>query len=341
MSVAVARGRLRRVRRWRTMVGVLALLVLLVFALSLMVGARFYGPDKVLRVIMGEPVPGASFTVGVLRLPRACLAVLTGFCFGLAGAMFQTLLRNVLASPDVIGVNSGASAAAVFAIVMLGVRSAATVSLLAVLAALATAAVIYLLAYRDGVLGARLVLIGIGVAAMLNSVVAYCVIRAANWDLPVAMRWLTGSLNGASWRQALPVAAAVAVFVPPLLAQARNLELLRLGTDAASALGVRVERTRIIAIIAATALIAFATAAAGPIAFVALLSGPLAARIVGPVGSPLIPAGLVGALLVLLADLIAQFAFATRYPVGVITGALGAPYLLFLLIRTNHRGGSR
>ena len=341
MSVAiVTRGRVRRIRAWWIAVAILSALVLTVFAVSLMVGPTFYGFDKVIRVILGERVPGASFSVGVLRLPRACLAGLTGFAFGLAGVMFQTMLRNALASPDVIGISTGASAAAVYTIVMLSVHSMVTVSTVAIVAALLTAGLIYLLAYSDGVSGARLILVGIGVAAMLNSVVGYVLLRASNWDLQTSMRWLTGSLNGGSWRQGLPLAVAVAVLTPLLLAQARNLEVLRLGNDAASALGVRVERTRIIAIVTATALIACATAAAGPIAFVAFLSGPIAARIIGPGGSLLVPSGLVGALLVLLADLVAQYAFDTRYPVGVITGALGAPYLVYLLIRTNRAGGS-
>lgn len=339
-AAEIARGRGRRARRVRTVTAVLAVLVVAVYCLSLMVGKTFYGPDEVWRVIIGERVRGATFTVGVLRLPRATLALLAGFAFGIAGAMFQTMLRNALAAPDVIGISSGASAAAVYAIVILKIPSATTVSLLAIVAALATSLAIYLLAYRGGMLGSRLILVGIGVAAMLDSVVSYVIIRAASWDLQTAMRWLTGSLNSASWEQVRPLLAAVVVFVPLLLLLARNLEQLRLGNDAAAALGVPVERTRLAAIIAATALIAFATAAAGPIAFVAFLSGPIAARIVGPAGSLLVPAGLVGSLLVLAADLAAQYAFGTRYPVGVITGALGAPYLVFLLIRTNRAGGS-
>jgi iron complex transport system permease protein len=199
---------------------------------------------------------------------------------------------------------------------------------------------IYLLAYKDGVVGTRLILIGIGIAAILKSLVSYLLVRAAAWDLQVAMRWLTGSLNGAAWSRALPLAVAVAVFVPLLLGQARNLEQLRLGDDAAAALGVRVERTRLVAILGAVALIAFATAATGPIAFVAFLAGPIAARIIGPSGSLMIPAALVGALLVLVSDLIGQYAFGTRYPVGVITGAVGALYLVFLLARTHRSGGS-
>ncbi len=335
----VARGRVRRAGRRRAICLILLLLVVAAYTISLMVGQRFYGPGEVFRVILGDTVPGASFTVGELRLPRASLAVLAGASFGLSGITFQTMLRNALAAPDVIGISSGASAAAVVAIVIFSLDET-SVSLLAVTAALATAAVTYLLSFRQGVVGTRLILIGIGIAAMLDSVVAYVIVRAASWDLQTAMRWLAGSLNGAAWDQLLPLALAAAVCVPMLLVQGRNLSLMQLGDDAAVALGVRAERTRILAIVAAVALIAFATAAAGPIAFVAFLSGPIAARIVGPGGSLMVPAALVGALLVLLADFAGQFAFGTRYPVGVITGVLGAPYLVYLLVRTNRSGGS-
>ena len=335
----IAGGRVRRANRRRLISVVLLALVLAAYAGSLMVGQRFYGPDEVLRVIIGDTVPGASFTVGELRLPRATMAALAGASFGLGGITFQTMLRNPLAAPDVIGITSGASAAAVIAIVILKLDETA-VSLLAIVAALATATVTYLLSFRGGVVGTRLILIGIGIAAMLDSVVAYVIVRAASWDLQTAMRWLTGSLNGATWGQVLPLALAAVVCVPVLLAQSRDLTAMQLGDEAAVALGVRAERTRVLSIVAAVALIAFATAAAGPIAFVAFLSGPIAARIVGAGGSLLVPAALVGALLVLLADFVGQFAFGTRYPVGVITGVLGAPYLIYLLVRTNRSGGS-
>src|SRR5690606_17414487 len=140
----------------------------------------------------------------------------------------------------------------------------------------------------------------------------------------------TGSLNGTTWAQVLPALVALAVLGPLLLSRSRSLGALQLGDDTAAALGVRVERTRLIVIVAAVGLIAFGTAAAGPIAFVAFLSGPIAARIVGPRGSLLLPAALVGAALVLIADFCGQYAFGTRFPVGVVTGVLGAPYLIYL-----------
>ncbi|CUR55930.1 ABC-type enterobactin transport system, permease component [metagenome] len=338
-ATAFVRSRAQRRLRRRLLTLTLLAILAVLFVVSLMVGQTFYPLSDVVRVILGETVPGASFTVGELRLPRAVLALLAGAAFGLAGVTFQTMLRNPLASPDIIGISSGASAAAVIGIVVLELDQGA-VAAVALVAALATALLIYLLSFKDGVVGTRLILIGIGIASMLDSVVAYVIIRAAQWDLQIAMQWLTGSLNGATWEQVLPLAVAFTLFVPLLLVQATRLTLMQHGDDSATALGVRVERTRLLTILAAVALISFATAAAGPIAFVAFLSGPIAARVVGGGGSLMVPAALVGALLVAAADLLGQYAFGTRYPVGVITGALGAPYLVYLLIRTNRAGSS-
>ena len=335
----VARGRVRRTARRRVVITVLVLVIVLGYTVSLLAGQTFYTPAEVLGVIMGQDVPGASFTVGRLRLPRASLAVLAGLCFGMGGVTFQTMLRNPLASPDIIGISSGASAAAAFAIVTLSISGTA-VSVIAIVAGLGVALLVYLLSFKSGVVGTRLILIGIGIAAMLDSVTAYVLSRAAMWDLQEATRWLTGSLNGTSWPQVVPVLIALVLLAPVLLGQSRNLMLGQLGDDTASALGVRVERSRVILIIAAVGLIAFATAAAGPIAFVAFLSGPIAARIVGPGVSLLVPAALVGAVLVLVGDFLGQYAFGTRLPVGVITGVLGAPYLIYLIVRTNRAGGS-
>ncbi|MCD2113765.1 iron chelate uptake ABC transporter family permease subunit [Rhodococcus rhodochrous] len=335
----LAASRIRRGRRRRLVIAVLATLVVAAFVASLMFGRTFYPPADVLRVVLGQDVAGANFTVGRLRLPRAVLAVVAGVCLGLGGITFQTMLRNPLASPDIIGISSGASAAAAFAIIVLGLGGTG-VSVFAIVAGLAVALLIYGLSYRGGVAGTRLILIGIGIAAMLDSVTSYLLSTAATWDLQETMRWLTGSLNGATWGATVPVIVALLVLGPVLLVQTRNLSMVQLGDDAAQALGVRVERTRVFAIVSAVGLIAFATAAAGPIAFVAFLSGPIAARIVGRGTSLFVPAALVGALLVLVADFVGQYAFGTRYPVGVVTGALGAPYLVYLIIRSNRAGGS-
>jgi iron complex transport system permease protein len=338
-AATVRTNRVRRRRRQSLLVGLLAAALFAVVAVTLMVGNTFYSPDHVLRVVLGEQVPGASFTVGELRLPRATLGMLAGFAFGAAGLTFQTMLRNPLASPDIIGISTGASAAAVVGIVVLSLNETA-VSLLALGGALITALVIYALSWRRGFAGARLILIGIGIAAMLHSVVSYVLTRAAAWDIQAAMQWLTGSLNGATWDRVAPLAIAVLIVVPLLVWRQHDLDLLRLGDDAAAGLGVRLRPVRLLLILAAVALIAFATAAAGPIAFVAFMAGPIAARITAS-GTPLlVTAGLVGALLVVGGDLVGQFALGTRYPVGVITGVVGAPFLTYLLVRSNRSGAS-
>jgi iron complex transport system permease protein len=335
----VRNGRARRASRRRLVLIVLGGLAVAIFVVSLMVGQTFYTPAEVIGVILGQDVQGATFTVGRLRLPRAVLAVVAGLSFGLAGVTFQTMLRNPLASPDIIGISAGASAAAAFAIITLGL-SGTGVSVFAIVAGLGVALLIYGLSYKGGAAGTRLILVGIGIAAMLDSLTNYVLSRAGQWDLQEAARWLTGSLNGTTWPQVLTALIAFVVFAPLLLSRSGQLGAMQLGDDAAGALGVRVERTRLIVIISAVGLIAFATAAAGPIAFVAFLSGPIAARIVGPNGSLLVPAAFVGALLVLVADLAGQYAFGTRFPVGVVTGVLGAPYLIYLIVRTNRTGSS-
>lgn len=335
----VRSSRLRRGRRRLRVVVLLCLLTVSAFVASLMFGQSYYPPDEVIGVILGHEVPGAQFTVGELRLPRASLAVVAGAAFGLSGVTFQTLLRNPLASPDIIGITVGASAAATFGIVTLGLSGSA-VSMLAVGSGLAVALAVYLLAYRGGVAGTRLILIGIGVAAMMESLVVAQLEGISDGQLAEVLRWLTGSLNGALWSDVVPVLAALLVLGSLVLGQTRNLATGQLGDDAASALGVRVERTRLLTIVAAVGLICVATAATGPIAFVAFLAGPIAARVVGPNGSLLVPAALVGALLVLVADWTGQNAFDLRYPVGVVTGVLGAPYLIYLIVRINRAGGS-
>jgi iron complex transport system permease protein len=336
---AVAAGRRRRTRRGALVTGALAVLLLVLVATMLVLGNTIYPLRDVLAVLTGHDVPGASFAVGTLRLPRALVGALAGLAFGVAGSSFQTMLRNPLASPDVIGITAGASAAAIWSIVVLHATGTGTMAA-ALVAGLATATAIYLAARGGQSTGGRLVLIGIGVGAMLDAAVQYLLLRAAEWDVAVAVRWLTGSLNGARMAEVPPLAVAVGVLLPLALVLARPLRLLELGDASATALGVRVDRTRLALVAVAVALACVATATTGPIAFVAFLAGPIATRLVGRGVPVVLPAALTGACLVLAADLVGQFAFDTTFPVGVVTGILGAPYLLFLLVRTSRAGGS-
>ncbi|RNE48806.1 FecCD family ABC transporter permease [Corynebacterium alimapuense] len=332
-------ARITRSRHHKRVTALLAAALVLIFGMSLMIGETFYPPMDVLRAIFGQQVPGASYTVNELRLPRSSLAVIAGLAFGMSGIIFQTLLRNQLASPDIIGISSGAGAAGIVGIVIFQLPQS-TVSVLALVAGLIVAAGIYLLSLRGGFSGTRLILIGIGMAAMLHSVVTYTLSQAAAWDLSTATRWLSGSLNGATWERTIPVLITVIIALPIQLLLSNRLAVLRLGDAQAIGLGLRVNVVRVVVVVGAVALIAVATAACGPIAFVALMSGPIAARLVGP-GAPLVvPAGLIGALLVISSDLIGQYLLGTRYPVGVITGILGAPYLIYLLVRSDSKGSA-
>lgn len=311
--------RLQRSRRWMGIAFTLLLLSAATWWLTLLLGQSYTPPSVVWQVLTGEQVPGASFTVGQLRLPRALISLLVGMSFGLAGVVFQTMLRNPLASPDIVGVSSGASAAAVFAIVVLKMDGS-SIALFSIAAGLAVALSVYGLSYCNGVAGTRLILIGIGVSAMIESFIAYLLSQANSWDLQEAMRWLAGSVNSVQLHQALPLLFSLAVFGGLLLHRGKDIEALRLGEDTAAALGVNIGLTRLVVMICAVGLIAVATAVTGPIAFVAFLSGPIAARIVGTNGSLFIPAALVGASLVLAGDYIGQFLLPSRYPVGVEIG---------------------
>jgi iron complex transport system permease protein len=328
---------MRRAARARWVATALAIGVVAAVTVTLCVGDTVFSPLEALRVISGQFVPGAAFTIGELRLPRAICAVLIGVAFGLSGTIFQTLLRNVLASPDVIGVTAGASASAVVAVAVIG-ASGAVVSVIALVGALSAAAVMYLLASRGGLSGYRLILIGIGVAALLQAVVSYVLTRSSIGEVQDALVWLTGSLNRSLWNQVPALAGSLLVLVPAVVLLSRPLRILQLGDETAAALGVRVGRSRLALILVAVALAAVATAAAGPVAFVALLSGPIARRLTRSPGAALLASALVGALVVLVADFAGQHLLGTRFPVGVVTGVIGAPVLLWMLARSNKRG---
>lgn len=338
----VVRHRLQLDRRSLLVGGGLLLALLVALALSLLLGDYILAPDAVLRSLLspltGVATPGADFIVLGVRLPRALLALLSGAAFGLSGAIFQMLLRNPLASPDIIGISSGASAAAVFCIIVLGWGGLA-LSLGALAGALLTALAIYLLAWRDGLSPFRVVLVGIAVAAMLVAVISYLFTRARIFEVQQAMGWLVGSLNGAAYGRIAPLGLTMLVLVPLALLLGRALALLPLGDDAAKGLGLPVEPVRVGLLAVAVALCAFATAAVGPVSFVAFVAGPIARRLLGTGRVGLVPAALVGALVMLGADLIAQHGLPnTQLPVGVVTGLFGAGFLIWLLVDAGRTG---
>lgn len=335
-------GRRRRTIRFAGVTVALALVAASLWVTTVLVGETWYGPQEVLGVIVGDLVPGASFDVGEVRLPRAIIGLLAGMAFGMAGTTSQTMLRNQLASPDIIGITSGASASAVFAITVLGWSPSGTgVNVLAVTCGLATALVIYLLSGSGRAQGGRLILIGIGVSAMFTSLISYLQLQGNVYKAVDAMRWLSGSLSSADWDQVPVLAGAMAACGVLLVLVGRDLGPLTLGEEAATGLGVPVNRTRLVLVITMVALSAFATAATGPIAFVSFLAGPMVTRLIGQSHrSLLVPAALMGAVIVLGCDLVARNLLPTTMPVGVVTGLMGAPYLIGQLIRINRQGAS-
>lgn len=337
--VAVDRHR-RRARATRVSV-VLVVLVVVVSSVSLTFGAAGLAPADVLAALVGHADRLTSFVILDLRLPRLLAAVLVGACLGLSGALFQSVARNPLASPDIIGITTSASATGAIALVWFGISGLA-LSGVVLAGTLVAAVVIYLLAWRGGVSGYRFVLVGIGFAAICSALVSYVLTRADLRDVQQALVWITGSLNSIDATSLAVLGVSAVVLVPAALLVGRPLGALGLGDDVAAAIGVRPERTRIVSVAVGVALAAVAVSVAGPIAFVALLAAPVARRLVGRGSLALVPSTLVGALVLVVSDVVAQFAVpGVVFPVGVVTGIVGAPYLLWQLTRTNRvgRGG--
>ena len=339
-GASVARERAVRRRRTWLVTGVLLVLVLALATTALAVGAYVVSLPDLLATLSGVGEPRDEFIVLTLRLPRILLGMLAGLAFALAGGLFQALLGNPLASPDIIGIASGASAAAVAALLLFGLGGLA-VAASAFAGAVLVATAIYLLAWRSGLTGYRFVLIGIAFAFLVQGVLGYLLTRADVRDAQSALLWLVGSLTGARWDDILLLGGALALLVPLVVLLAPRLSILQLGDQAAAGLGLGVQPVRLALLAVAVGLTAVATAAVGPIAFVAFVAAPIARRLVG--GLALLPTALVGMLLVLGSDFVAQHLLpgGVQVPVGIITGAVGAPYLLWILARSNRAGVTR
>jgi iron complex transport system permease protein len=318
----------------RTVLVVLGLAVALLAACVLSVGTGEYplSWQEVVETLLGYGPPGADVIIEELRLPRVVNAVLVGTALGVSGAIFQSLTRNPLGSPDVIGFTQGAAAGAVLELAVFGGGTVA-VALGAVAGGLGVAALVFLLALRAGsTQGYRLILIGIGFSTLLASLTAFILTKVSLASSQSARLWLVGSLNGRGWEHAGPVAVALLVLLPVVGVLGRTLRQLELGDDSAAALGVDVGRARLHLVAVAVGLAAVATAATGPIAFVALAAPQIARRLTRATGPGLVAAGVLGALLLTLSDLLAQRIFpATPLPVGLVTGAVGGLYLVWLL----------
>lgn len=330
MSISGIRQARTRRRRF-VLTGALAV-TLGLFLLRALIGDYPIALVDAVRIIGGEDLGVANFIFLEAMLPMALAGLATGLGLGASGAAFQAMLRNPLASPDVVGVTLGASAAAVTGTILFGLDSTqATVAAFA--GALIVAAAIYLLSGGARSASNRIILIGVGLAAGLTALIHFALTQASVYQAADAMRWLSGSLGSITWDDVARIWLVSLVCLPLLFALARPLRLVETGDDIAGGLGVRVPRVRLAVLIVVVALTATITSVAGPVAFVGLLAGPIA-RLLNQGRSSLPLAGVVGAAVVLAADYLGSVVMDERpLPVGVITGALGAPMLIVLLWR--------
>lgn len=330
--------RFRSHRRAATTSILLLGLLVVVCAGALLVGEYTLAMTETFAALFGRTDDAlASYFVTEVRAPRVVGAALVGSALGLSGSIFQTVSGNPLGSPDIIGFSAGAASGALVQLIVFGGGTFST-AIGAIIGGLATAAVVYALAWRNGLAGFRLVLVGIGIGAALSALNQLLVVRAPLDTAQQAAQWLAGSLNGLLWPRVLGLAVCVMMLLACAIVVFRPLAVTPLGDEVAAGLGVPVQWMRALAVLIAVIAIAVATATTGPIAFVALAAPHLARRVARTTGFGLVGPALMGALLVVVSDVLAQRLFApTQLAVGVVTGALGGVYLVVLLVMERKR----
>lgn len=315
----------------------LLLLILILGCYGMTVGRLHITVPQVFNALFGTEDGVRQQVIRNIRLPRVLAGIFVGAALGISGAIFQSISRNVLGSPDIIGFTTGAATGAIMQIVLFNPEPL-MVMVAAIIGGLITALVVYLLAMQGGsVRGYRLILIGIGVGAVLSALNGLLLVKGDLDNAVMANLWLAGSVHARSWEHVVPVTVGVCLILPLVLVLTKPLSIMEMGDDIACQLGVPVERVRWIMICCAVVLAALATSATGPIAFVALAAPQLVARLTHSTGVPVTSAALMGASLLLSADLLTQLLpFGLTIPVGRMTGMVGGMYLLWLLTRPSH-----
>jgi len=325
---------IRSPRRPTMVVAAAAALLMIIAVVSLSTGQMPLPLSQVLRAAVGVPSEGADFIVGQLRAPRVYTAALVGALLAMSGALLQSVARNPLASPDLLGITSGAAAAAVTGIAVLGTSSSLALAPFAVAGALLTAGLIMALGWRGGIQPLRMVIAGIGVGFVATSITTFLLTRLPERAAGQAYLWTVGTTNVRVWNHVVIGVVALAVISLSAAWLQRRMRVIEMGDDLAGALGVRVPVVRFAAVGIAAISAGIATALAGPIGFVALVAPAIARRLVGSGAIALGASAVVGALLTVVSDLIAREMLAPmQLPIGLVTAAIGAPYLLILLTR--------
>ncbi len=331
---------------WRPWIVCVSLLLatatFLVFCLSIGVGDFPIGLPQVIATLLGRGEHVDEFVIMDLRMPRALAGVVVGIALGVSGALTQSIARNPLASPDVLGITHGASAVAVFLVTVSGGTAAAIVSSVGLSAAalmggLGTGLLVYFLAWRRGIDGLRLILIGISVSAVMEALTTWLLVTADIRDVAQAQAWLVGSLDDRSWDEVQVAVWGTLVLLVVVAGAAFQFKPMHLGDDVAAGLGVRYSAVRAVLLLCAVLLAGVAVSAAGPVPFVALVAPQVAMRLARCPTPPMVASALVGALLLTGSDLVARTALPVSLPVGVVTAAIGGPFLVYLLVRANRR----
>ncbi|QDI92080.1 iron ABC transporter permease [Salicibibacter halophilus] len=313
-----------------------------VFFLSLQMGTMTIAPPDVLRTLMGDGTEQHALVLFEFRLPRMVIALLAGAGLAVSGLILQSLSRNELADPGILGINAGAGLAIVLFIYFfqgsyttLG-DTIFALPLFAFVGAITAAFLIYTLAWKKGVTPIRLVLVGIGLNAGFTAILIVFQLRMNPNDFMQATVWLNGDIWGTSWANTLAVLPWILLLIPLVIAHARTLNILRLGDPPAVSLGVKVERNRRHLLVWAVMLAGVSVSVGGAISFLGLVAPHIARRLVGPRHQAMIPtAALMGALILLFADMIGRNVLSpSEIPVGIVVAVIGAPYFLYLLMKT-------
>ncbi|MBL0385354.1 iron ABC transporter permease [Tumebacillus sp. ITR2] len=324
----------------KSLVVLLALLILTfaVVVVSTGVGQVQISPLRVLNVFLGDGTKQEQLIVHDFRLPRTLLSVLVGVALAVSGAILQGILRNPLASPDVIGVTGGASVAAVLVLTVFEGVSISWLPVAAMLGAILVTALVYVFSWSRGIAPLRLVLVGVGVGAAMTALTTMMVVMSPMYLTARAVTWMAGSVYGASWGNVFTMTPWVVLFVVLAMFLSRSMNAQQMGDEVATGIGNPVQRDRLLLLVVCCALAGSAVAAGGAIGFVGLLAPHISRKLVGPGAGVLLPvSGLVGALIVLVSDLIARTAFAPLdLPVGIFTASVGAPFFIYLLYKNRN-----
>ncbi|MET4562058.1 iron complex transport system permease protein [Lysinibacillus parviboronicapiens] len=320
---------------------VINLIAVIIFFFSASLGDSFINPVKVFQAFIGQGSEFDQLIIVDFRLPRIFIAAFAGMALAVAGAILQGIIKNPLASPDIIGISAGGGAAVVgFLALFSDANHSLTVSiewlpLAGFIGATFVGIIVYLFAWKDGVTPNRLVLIGIGVSAFMQAITTMLMIIGPIYQASEANKWITGSVKSADWEQVQIIVPLIVGLLLITFFITRQLNVQELGDDTAASLGQTVQKTRLLLILLSASLVASAISFAGAIGFVGLMAPHIARRIVGPSFGVLMPtSAAIGALLVMVADIIGRTAFSPlEVPAGVFTAAIGAPYFIYLLFR--------